>query len=55
MVRTGDNGFTVMTHYSDEAAATDAQEKIASIRAQAADELPMTMDSRAEGARFAGS
>ncbi len=53
MIRTGDLTFTVVTEYSDEATANAAQEKIAAIRAQAAEELPMTMDSNAAGGVFA--
>lgn len=53
MVRTGDNSFSVMTHYADEATAKAAQEKIAAIRATATEELPMTMDSSVSGAVFA--
>lgn len=53
MVRTGDLTFTVVTEYSDEAAAHAAQERIAQIRAQAADELPMSMDSATAGGVFA--
>ena len=33
MVRTGDRAFSVLTEYSDEAAAQSAQEKIAAIAA----------------------
>lgn len=55
MVRTGDNSFTVVTHYADEATAMAAQEKIAAIRSEAADELPMTMADRSGGAVFASS
>lgn len=54
MVRTGDNSFTVVTEYADQATADAAQEKIAQIRATAADELPMSMESAAGGAVFAG-
>ena len=43
MVRTGELSFSVVTEYTDQAAAEAAQEKIAAIRAQAADELPMTL------------
>lgn len=53
MIRTGEYDFTVITHYADEATATAAQEKIAAIRATAADELPMKMDSAAGGEIFA--
>ncbi len=54
MVRTGENSFSVVTHYSDEAAAQAAQDKITAIRAEAADELPMTLQSASGGAVFAG-
>lgn len=54
MIRTGDNSFTVVTHYADEATAMAAQEKIAAIRSEAADEMPMTMQSTSGGAVFAG-
>lgn len=53
MIRTGDNSFTVVTQYADEATAMAAQEKIAAIRSEAADELPMTMQENASGAVFA--
>ena len=55
MVRTGEYTFTVMTHYKDEATATAAAEKIAAIRAEAADELPMSMETSSAGPVFAGS
>ena len=55
MIRTGENSFTVVTQYADEATAMAAQEKIAAIRAEAADELPMTMQERSGGAVFAGA
>lgn len=55
MIRTGDMSFSVITEYSDESAAEAAQEKIAEIRAKAANELPMTMSSRSAGPVFAGS
>ncbi|MDU8910170.1 hypothetical protein [Aestuariicoccus sp. MJ-SS9] len=54
MVRTGDRSFCVVTEYADADAAAAAQEKIAAIRAQAADELPMTLASTAGGEVFAG-
>jgi hypothetical protein len=41
-----------VTHYADEAAATAAQAKIAAIRAQAAGELPIEMDSSVGGTVF---
>ena len=53
MIRTGDLTFSVVTEYADEAAAMAAQERITEIRAQAADELPMSMDSTAAGWVFA--
>lgn len=54
MIRTGDNSFSVVTHYSDAAAAQAAQDKITAIRAEAADELPMTLESTSGGEVFAG-
>jgi hypothetical protein len=53
MIRTGDKSFSVMTEYPDAATAEAAQAKIAGIRAEAADELPMSMDSASSGAVFA--
>ncbi len=53
MIRTGDLTFSVVTEYSDEATAHAAQAKIAEIREQAAQELPMTMSSASAGAVFA--
>lgn len=53
MVRTGELSFTVVTEYADETAAQAAQTRIAEIRAQAADELPMTMAGSADGGVFA--
>lgn len=55
MIRTGELSFSVVTEYSDEASANAAQERIAEIRAQAADELPMTMSASAAGGVFASS
>ena len=55
MIRTGDNSFTVVTLYADEATAMAAQEKIAAIRSEAADELPMTMQEKSGGGVFAGA
>lgn len=55
MIRTGDLTFTVVTEYTDEATANAAQERIAEIRAQAAEELPMAMDSAAAGGVFASA
>ena len=53
MVRTGDLSFVVITKYADEATADAAQAKIEAIRAEAADELPMTIASVTRGATFA--
>ena len=53
MIRTSDLTFTVVTEYSDEAAANAAQDKIAEIRAKAATDLPMSMDSATSGVVFA--
>lgn len=53
MVRTGDLSFVVITKYADEATASAAQAKIDAIRAEAADELPMTMSGVERGATFA--
>lgn len=55
MIRTGERAFSVLTEYPDEAAAQAAQNRIAEIRAQAADELPMSMSGAAAGAVFAAS
>ncbi len=54
MIRTGDNSFSVVTHYADEATAMAAQQKIAAIRAEAAEEMPMTMIGTSGGGVFAG-
>ena len=51
-VRTGALTMSVVTHYADEAAATDAHAKIAVIRAQAVDELPIKMDTSVGGNVF---
>ena len=51
-VRTGALTMSVVTHYPDEAAATAAQAKIAAIRAQAAGELPIKMDTSVGGSVF---
>lgn len=53
MVRTGEFSFSVITEYKDEAAANEAQSKIAEIRSQASEELPMTMSGVSAGAVFA--
>ncbi len=55
MVRTGDLSMSVITQYADAETATLAQQKIADIRAQAAGEFPMTMDSTHDGEVFAGA
>lgn len=55
MIRTGELSFSVVTEYTDEAAANAAQSKIAEIRAQAAGELPMSMSTVAAGSVFAKS
>ena len=52
-IRTGDLSFCVVTEYSDEKTANDAQARIAEIRSQAASELPMTMTSSHAGEVFA--
>jgi len=51
-VRTGALTMSVVTHYPDEAAAKAAQAKIAAIRAQAAGELPIKMDTSVGGSVF---
>jgi len=53
MIRTGDLSFSVVTEYADESSASAAQTKIAEIRAQATEELPMTMSGAAAGDVFA--
>ncbi|AEI93204.1 hypothetical protein [Roseobacter litoralis] len=53
MLRTGENAFSVVTQYVDEATAMSAQEKIAAIRAEATEELPMTMQNKTGGVVFA--
>ena len=55
MVRTGDMSFSVVTEYANEATAQAAQARIAEIRGQAADELPMSMNGADAGNVFAGS
>ena len=51
-LRTGALTMSVVTHFADEAAATDAKAKIAVIRAKAADELPIKMDTSVCGNVF---
>lgn len=53
MIRTGDLTFCVVTEYSDAATADAAQARIAEIRSQAAEELPMSMASSDAGGVFA--
>ncbi len=53
MVRTGDRSFCVITEYADAQKAEKAQQRIAEIRGQAAEELPMTMASASAGSVFA--
>lgn len=55
MVRTGDLSLSVVTLYDSEATAMTAQEKIAEIRATAASEFTMTMDSSHTGNVVASS
>ena len=55
MVRTGENNLSVISHFTSSEAAAQAKEKIASIRSQAATELPMTMLDAKEGEVFASS
>ncbi len=54
MICTGDLSFSVVTEYPDEAAAHAAQARIAEIRKQATEELPMKWESVSGGAVFAG-
>lgn len=53
MVRTGDRSFCVITEYADAQKAEKAQQRIAEIRGQAAEELLMTMASASAGSVFA--
>ncbi len=53
MIRTGENSFSVVTQYADEATAMAAQEKIAAIRGAATEEMPMSMNDKSGGAVFA--
>jgi len=55
MIRTGDLSFSVVTEYSDAQTAETAQAKVAEIRAQAAEELPMKMASSHAGDVFVTS
>jgi len=52
-IRTGDLSFCVVTEYPDEETAESTQARIAEIRSQAADELPMSMTSSHAGGVFA--
>ena len=53
MVRVADRSFMVVTEYDTEAAAETAQARIAEIRSQAAEELPMKMTAAMGGNVFA--
>ena len=53
MIRTGPLSFSVVTGYKDEAAAEAAQARIAEIRSQAIEDLPMTMSGSSTGGVFA--
>ena len=53
MVQTGELSFAVITTYDSEETATAAQQRIAEIRAQAATEMPMKMESSMQGGVFA--
>lgn len=53
MVRTGDRSFCVVTKYADAQSGEAAQDKIKAIRAEAADELPMSIESACGGSTFA--
>ena len=55
MVQTGELSFAVITTYDSEETATAAQQRIAEIRAQAATEMPMKMESSMQGGVFASS
>ena len=55
MVQTGELSFAVITTYDSEETATAAQKRIAEIRAQAATEMPMKMESSMQGGVFASS
>jgi hypothetical protein len=52
-IQTGELTSSVITQYADEAAATDAQGKIAEIRKKSAPEQPVTMVSAHGGAVIA--
>lgn len=53
MVRTGDLSFMVVTKYADASAGEAAQTRIDEIRAQATEELPMTLSVVHRGTTFA--
>ena len=53
MLQTGPLSFSVVTEYADAATADAAQAKVAEIRAQAAEELPMKMEDAEGGEVFA--
>jgi hypothetical protein len=52
MIRTSELSFAVVTQYPDEATGMAAQQRIAEIRSQAAEELPMTLQSAVAGTVF---
>ncbi len=53
MIKTDDLNFCVVTEYANAATAEAAQNRIAEIRTQAANELPMSMDKSHAGSIFA--
>ena len=55
MVQTGELSFAVITTYDSEETATAAQQRIAEIRAQAATEMSMKIESSMRGGVFASS
>ena len=55
MVQTGELRFAVITTYDSEETATAAQQRIAEIRAQAATEMSMKIESSMRGGVFASS
>jgi hypothetical protein len=54
MVRTGDLSMCVITQYTDAKTARSAQQRIAHIRSQAANEFPMKITSTIGGEVFGG-
>ena len=55
MVQTRELSFALITTYDNEETATAAQKRIAEIRAQAAMEMPMKIESSMQGGVFASS